>query len=282
MYEMELIDFKGNNIRVALIDGEPWFLAADVCKVLGLTDRVQLHLGRMPERHKHKLNTANLISGIQGRGNPVKWFVSEPGLYSLILRSDKPEAREFEAKVTEEILPSIRKNGWYVDPTSPALNLDVLASHIVDLKNTIVENEKRRDQQIVQQVGEAISAIKEELHPRTLAALAAEERHGGQTLGALSAAIVNEFNLRTENDAFPFVVRCGAIRSERRYEGDTAKYYVEPGWKDVLEDTMSKAKAPKPTGTVRIRPGMQKAFMERLAKVAHENGLYGFDPRKSA
>lgn len=99
-----LNDFQ---LRVIIREGEPWFVAADVCAALELGN-VTNALKRLDE------DELALIS-IKGfaRGNDLVNLVSEPGLYSLILGSRKPEARQFKRWVTHDVLPSIRKTGSY-------------------------------------------------------------------------------------------------------------------------------------------------------------------------
>lgn len=98
--------FQSNEIRTIAVDGQPWFVAKDVCDVLGL-ENVTKALQRIPEQHL-------ALNRIQGkRGEYEVNTVSEPGLYRLILRSDKPQAEPFMEWVTAEVLPSIRKTGGY-------------------------------------------------------------------------------------------------------------------------------------------------------------------------
>ena len=95
-------------VRIVEIDGEPWFVAKDVCEVLGLA-KVSTSLNKIPDSQKdtHRMGTT---MGIQQLS-----VVSEAGLYRLIMRSDRPEAEPFIAWVTEEVLPMIRKtNGAYL------------------------------------------------------------------------------------------------------------------------------------------------------------------------
>lgn len=89
-------------------DGEPWFVAKDVCDALGLGNVGQA-LARLDEDEKSSIT---LNDGTPG--NPNKAIVSEPGLYALVLASRKPEAREFKRWVTHDVLPSIRRNGGYM------------------------------------------------------------------------------------------------------------------------------------------------------------------------
>lgn len=96
-------------LRAITRAGEPWFVAADVCKALDMdvTKGASRWTAGLDEDEKTTLR----ISG--GRGAPAV-VISESGLYTLILRSRKPEARAFKRWVTSEVLPTIRKTGMYV------------------------------------------------------------------------------------------------------------------------------------------------------------------------
>lgn len=108
-------DFNGNAVRVIEDkDGGIWFVAKDVCDILGYTNTtmaVQQHC-KHPELFK-----ANdpLVLDVPSRGLTI---INEPDLYRLVMRSMMPEAEAFERKVMEEILPSIRKTGSYAAPSA--------------------------------------------------------------------------------------------------------------------------------------------------------------------
>lgn len=93
-------------VRTVLREGEPWFVAKDVCDVLGLGNNRQA-LARLDD---DELASLVMTSGGQGREMNI---VSESGLYSLILTSRKPEAKAFKRWITHDVLPSIRKQGYY-------------------------------------------------------------------------------------------------------------------------------------------------------------------------
>ena len=96
-------------IRVEVIDNEAWFVAKDVCEVLGHTNpSVAVQLLDEDERTKKSLGR-----DFQRIGNDITWLVNESGLYNLIFRSNKPKARAFRKWVTSEVLPTIRKTGKY-------------------------------------------------------------------------------------------------------------------------------------------------------------------------
>jgi anti-repressor protein len=101
------------SLRAVTIDGEPWFIAKDVCDALEMdtTAGVTQWLRGLDADEKDSLRIS------QGTpGNPNQTIINESGLYSLILKSRKPEAKAFKKWVTSEVLPSIRKTGMYLAP----------------------------------------------------------------------------------------------------------------------------------------------------------------------
>jgi anti-repressor protein len=97
-------DYSGNQVRVAKIKNDPWWAAVDVCRILSISNPT-MAIRALDDDEATKLN----LGGQQGEVN----FVNEPGLYSLILRSRKTEARKFKRWITHEVIPSIRKTGSY-------------------------------------------------------------------------------------------------------------------------------------------------------------------------
>ena len=95
------------SVRTVAINGEPWFVASDVCKSLEINN-VSMAISRLDDDEK---NTIILTEGIPG--NPNKTIVNEPGLYSLVLSSRKPEAKAFKRWITHEVIPDIRQYGMY-------------------------------------------------------------------------------------------------------------------------------------------------------------------------
>ena len=99
------------DVRITLINGEPWFVAVDVCKALDIVNARDA-VKRLDDDEK---NTVVLTDGIPG--NPNKTIVNEYGLYALVLSSRKPEAKAFKRWITHEVLPIIRKTGGYMTDT---------------------------------------------------------------------------------------------------------------------------------------------------------------------
>ena len=115
-------------VRTVTVDGEPWFVAADVCAVLGIAN-VGNALARLDDDEKDSIR---LTDGTPG--NPNRVIVSEAGLYDLIIRSDKPEAKRFRRWVTHEVLPSIRRTGSYAVPAVELDELEVARRYVLALE----------------------------------------------------------------------------------------------------------------------------------------------------
>lgn len=113
--QVSLFKFEnGAEVRVVHDGGSLWFVAKDVCEVLGLTDD-RNHLKKLADDERRIIQRSN-VNLVYGSSFPNRGAncVSESGLYKLIMRSDKPEARVFQDWVTGTVLPAIRKDGAYV------------------------------------------------------------------------------------------------------------------------------------------------------------------------
>ncbi len=99
-------EFVTQSVRVLIIDGEPWFVAVDVCAALHINNN-RMALERLDDDEKG-------VSVMDTPGGPQKMsIINESGLYALILTSRKPEAKKFKKWVTSEVLPTLRKQGHY-------------------------------------------------------------------------------------------------------------------------------------------------------------------------
>ena len=105
MNELQIFNYGEIPVRTVLMDGEPWWVLADVCRVLNITNHKNV-AARLDEDEKgvHLMDTPG--------GNQTMTIINESGLYKVILRSDKPEAKAF-TRVTHEVLPAIRRTGSY-------------------------------------------------------------------------------------------------------------------------------------------------------------------------
>lgn len=109
MRNLQIFNYNGNEVRTIRKDGEPWWVLKDVCAVLGIGNVTDV-FGRLDDDEKG-------VGQIETLGGAQKMnIINESGLYNVILRSDKPEAKPFRKWVTSEVLPSIRKHGAYLTP----------------------------------------------------------------------------------------------------------------------------------------------------------------------
>lgn len=136
--EIQRFEFKGAALRTLTDEnGEPWFVAKDVCDVLELSNVGQA-LARLDDDEKSSIT---LNDGTPG--NPNKAIVSESGLYALVLASRKPEAHEFKRWVTHEVLPQIRKTGGYIPTTDVDDDMTILAKAVMIGQRTMEEQKRR-------------------------------------------------------------------------------------------------------------------------------------------
>jgi prophage antirepressor-like protein len=115
---LKQFDFRGASVRTVTIKGEPWWVAADVCAVLEI-ENSRHAISRL---EKDDVALADIIDSMGRRQKAT--VINEPGLYELLIRSDKAQARPFRRWVTKEVLPEIRRTGRYSKDVSPWLSSD--------------------------------------------------------------------------------------------------------------------------------------------------------------
>lgn len=136
MTEIQQFNFDSLAVRVIDRDGEPWFVAKDIAEVLDF-NHVPSMLRGLDEDEKdvQKMHT---LGGIQEAS-----IINESGLYSLVLRSNKPEAKAFKKWVTSEVLPTIRKHGGYLTPEKTRELIDN-PDLIIEMAQKIKQERDRR------------------------------------------------------------------------------------------------------------------------------------------
>lgn len=105
MNQLQLFKYQDKEVRTVTLNGEPWFVAKDVCEALNLSN---------PSETIKALDADEKSTLRISEGGPEANIVTEAGLYTLIIRSNKSEAKAFKRWVTHEVLPTIRKTGGYV------------------------------------------------------------------------------------------------------------------------------------------------------------------------
>ena len=137
MNELQNFNFSGQDVRIITINDEPWFVVADIAKVLGASNSRSL-AQMVDEEDKGK---QSLHSGSDAT------IVNESGLYTILLRSNNPQAKPFRRWVTSEVLPTIRKHGAYMTDSKleeALLNPDTLINLATQLKQEREEKAQLR------------------------------------------------------------------------------------------------------------------------------------------
>ena len=125
----KLLNYSDKDVRIVLKEQNPWFVASDICSILELKNITKAIL-TLDEDEKDDITISNTIN----RKQKTK-FISESGLYALIFKSRKEEAKKFRKWVTSEVLPSIRKTGQYKLETTFQAKIDSLQQTIETVVN---------------------------------------------------------------------------------------------------------------------------------------------------
>lgn len=140
MSNLTTFNFNDNQVRTVLIDDVPWFVASDVCAALTIASHRDA-ISSLDEEDRDAVGITDAIGRTQETA-----VVNESGLYNLIFRSRKPEAKAFKKWVTSEVLPSIRKTGSYDINSRPLTQAEIIlasAQQLVAHERTIREHDSR-------------------------------------------------------------------------------------------------------------------------------------------
>lgn len=149
MNELQNFNFSGQDVRIIKINDEPWFVGKDVADILGYSDTQAM---------TRRLDDEDIMTDKLSGMNMKSTIINESGLYSAILGSKKPEAKQFKRWVTSEVLPTIRKHGAYMtnDKAQDVLHGNGLADLLIQAGEQIksLEFEKKQLQVELEEVRE--------------------------------------------------------------------------------------------------------------------------------
>lgn len=231
MSNIRIFNYNSVEVRTIQKDGEPWFVLRDVCNVLGLGT---------PARVAERLDTDEVsqthITDSMGRQQEMT-IINESGLYNVILRSDKPEAKPFRKWVTSEVLPTIRRHGMYATP-------DTVEKMLADPDTTIKLLETIKQERAARL---ALEAQAEADKPKVLFADAVSASHTSILVGDLAKLLRQNGVDIGQNRLFSFLREKGYLCSQgERYNLPTQRS-MDRGWFQVKETTIN-----QPNGSVRI------------------------------
>lgn len=236
-------------IRALSVDGEPWFVAKDILDMLGL-DRTALRKLDEDEKGVDTIHTPG--------GDQQVTTVSEPGFYSLILKSRKPEAKAIQRWVTHEVLPDIRKHGAYMTPVTidaiiadPAFGIRLL---------TELRDERERSAEL--------QAENDELRPKALFADAVAASDGTCLVGELAKMIHQNGRKLGQNRLFAMMRDDGYLGKSGSNRNVPTQRSMEMGLFRIKETAVTHSdghvtinRTPKVTGKG------QRYFIERYGEM---------------
>jgi anti-repressor protein len=138
--QLQIFNYQSKQVRTVTKDGEPWFVAKDICDILELgNSRMALERLDNDEKGVSLIDTPGGTQSMQ--------VVNEPGLYVLILGSRKKEAKQFKRWITHEVIPSIRKNGGYIANQENLTPEQIVANALIVAQNIIAEKDRQLEAQ---------------------------------------------------------------------------------------------------------------------------------------
>lgn len=231
MNDLQIFNYNGNEVRTIQKDGEPWWVLKDVCNVLDLSDT---------NKTAERLDVDELtrIKFVTGGQNREMLCINESGLYNVILRSDKPEAKPFRKWVTSEVLPSIRKNGGYISGQENMTDDELLANAILVAQRKIAERDK-----VIRAQDKKI----EEMKPKAIFADAVSTSHTSILIGDLAKLICQNGVQIGQKRLFEWLRNNGYLVKSGSSKNMPVQRYIEQGLFEVKESSIQ-----NPDGSVRI------------------------------
>lgn len=230
MSNIQIFNYNSVEVRTIQNDGEPWFVLKDVCNVLHIGNSRDV-VARLDQDEKG----VGQIDTLGGKQEMT--IINESGLYNVILRSDKPEAKPFRKWVTSEVLPTIRRHGMYATP-------DTVEKMLADPDTTIKLLETIKQERAARM---ALEAQAEADKPKILFADAVSASHSSILVGDLAKLLRQNGVEIGQNRLFSFLREKGYLCSQgERYNLPTQRS-MDRGWFQVKETTIN-----QPNGSVRI------------------------------
>lgn len=218
-------------IRTAVVNDEPMFCLADVCKALEISNVGNVK-NRLSEKGIHSVDT--LTKG----GTQALTYINEPNLYKTIFQSRKESAERFTDWVTSEVLPSIRKNGGYIAGQENMTEDELLEKAVLVAQKKIAERDK-----IIEQQRQKLEADK----PKTIFADAVSASHTSILIGDLAKLICQNGYEIGQKRMFIWLRENGYLIKSGNSRNIPTQRYIEQGLFEIKESNVL-----NPDGSVRI------------------------------
>lgn len=242
-------------VRAVTLEGEPWFVAADVCRALGIGNSRDA-TNKLDDDEKMTVDLTDSHSGKRG-GAQMITVVNEPGLYALVLSSRKPEAKAFKRWITHEVIPEIRKTGGYIAGQETMDDDQLLANALMVAQRKIAERNK--------QLEAANEKIKADA-PKVLFAETVQKAEGDILVRQL-ARLMNQRGYDVgERRLYEILRRDGwVIKANAKDQNAPTQKSVDMGLMRVIERTIGSAEKTFLSTTTVITPKGQLYFLNKYA-----------------
>lgn len=259
MNDLQLFKFKNKDVRTLQIDGEPWFVGKDIAQILDYTNPSKAIRDHIADEDKLMgvQNVTPYIVDTQGR-KQYPTLINESGLYSLILSSKLPSAKEFKHWITSEVLPQIRKTGKYAP--KPLSREELLAKAVLEA-DTMIKEQKELIEQKTKELEETNNKL-EEQKPKVIFA--------ESVVASDSAILVRELAHLIKQNGFAIgEKRLYAWMRERGYickgSCEPTQRALELGLFEIIVRTVQRGdKSPLETRTTKVTGKGQVYFINKF------------------
>lgn len=259
MNDLQLFKFENKDVRTLQIDGEPWFVGKDIAQILGYTNPSKAIRDHIADEDKLMgvQNVTPCLVDRQGR-KQYPTLINESGLYSLILSSKLPSAKEFKHWITSEVLPQIRKTGKYAP--KPLSREELLAKAVLEA-DTMIKEQKELIEQKTKELEEKNNKL-EEQKPKVIFA--------ESVVASDSAILVRELAHLIKQNGFAIgEKRLYAWMRERGYickgSCEPTQRALELGLFEIIVRTVQRGdKSPLETRTTKVTGKGQVYFINKF------------------
>lgn len=245
---LEVFTYQNSNLRVVNRDGEPWFVAKDVCEILDVTN-YRNAVSRLSNRMKG-VHSVDTLGGTQDM-----LVVNEAGVYKLVFTSRKPEAERFTDWIAEEVIPAIRKHGIYATSTT----IDKIINNPEFGIRLLTELKAEREQR------QALERKVEQDKPRVLFSQAVEASDTSILIGDLAKLLRQNGVQIGQNRLFQWLRDNGYLIKSGSSRNMPTQYSMDRGWFEIQERVIQVPNGePKVRTTTRVTGKGQLYFINRF------------------
>ena len=253
MENVQMFNFNGSQVRALIIDGDPYFVGKDVAEILGYVkprNAITMHVDNEDK-------TTALIQGTGSNYKSKAIIINESGLYSLILSSKLPQAKQFKHWVTSEVLPSIHKYGAYATPQTIENIIDNPDFGIKLLQSLKSEQDKNKK----------LESQNKDMKPKALFADAVETSDTSILVGQLAKLLKQNGVDIGQNKLFKYLRDNHYLGKRGEYYNMPTQYSMEIGLFEIKERTIQNPDGSvKTVRTTKVTGKGQTYFVNKFLK----------------